>query len=60
MFIQTEATPNQDAIKFIPGKPVMTTSTSAEFLQAREATVSPLARRLFRVDGVRHVFLGIL
>lgn len=57
MFIQTEKTPNPATIKFVPGQPVMG-SGSREFRAASEASSSPLAARLFKVDGVKGVFLG--
>ena len=57
MFIQTEATPNPVTLKFIPGKPVLSGGT-AEYRSKGEAEGSPLARRLFDIDGVSGVFLG--
>lgn len=57
MFIQTEPTPNPQSLKFIPGKPVMGQGT-ADFASADTAASSPLAVRLFDVDGVAGVFLG--
>ena len=57
MFIQTEATPNPETLKFIPGKPVMDEGV-VDYTDADAATSSPLARRLFAVDGVTGVFLG--
>ncbi|KAH0590193.1 hypothetical protein H2248_000366 [Termitomyces sp. 'cryptogamus'] len=57
MFIQTETTPNDDALKFIPGSPVMEEGT-AEFLDTRSALASPLATRLMGVEGVTGVFYG--
>jgi len=57
MFIQTETTPNEDSLKFIPGTPVMETGT-AEFLDTRAALASPLALRLFGIEGVKGVFYG--
>jgi len=57
MFIQTETTPNDDSLKFIPGVPVMSTG-SAEFLDTRSALKSPLAIRLMGLEGVRSVFYG--
>jgi len=57
MFIQTEATPNPATLKFIPGQPVLSEGT-AEFRAKGEADASPLARRLFDIDGVAGVFLG--
>ena len=57
MFIQTEATPNPASLKFLPGRVVLGSGT-AEYRTADEATTSPLAERLFAVDGVGGVFLG--
>ncbi|KAK0478129.1 hypothetical protein IW261DRAFT_1482060 [Armillaria novae-zelandiae] len=57
MFIQTEPTPNDDSLKFIPGVPVMGEGT-AEFLDTRSALPSPLAIRLMGIEGVAAVFYG--
>lgn len=57
MFIQTEDTPNEDSLKFIPGVDVMGTG-SAEFLDTRSALASPLAIRLMGIQGVKAVFYG--
>jgi Fe-S cluster biogenesis protein NfuA len=58
MFIQTEATPNPQTLKFLPGEVVMTQGV-AEFLTSDEAIGrSPLAERLFGIDGVKAVFYG--
>ena len=57
MFIQTEATPNPATLKFIPGKSVLGDGT-VDYRDPSEAAASPLARRLFAVDGVKGVFLG--
>lgn len=57
MFIQTEATPNPATLKFLPGRQVLSDGT-ADFRTKSEATGSPLAARLFDIDGVNGVFLG--
>lgn len=57
MFIQTEATPNPSTLKFLPGRLVLPEGT-AEFRDAADAGRSPLAERLFAVNGVCGVFLG--
>lgn len=57
MFIQTEATPNPATLKFVPGRPVLGGGT-ADFRSRVEADKSPLAERLFDIDGVKGVFLG--
>ncbi|KAF3910616.1 hypothetical protein ABW21_db0204077 [Orbilia brochopaga] len=59
LFIQTEPTPNPDALKFIPGLAVLPPkSASIEYTDGRQTTSSPLARSLFQVDGVQSVFYG--
>ncbi|WP_374301265.1 NifU family protein [Ferrovibrio sp.] len=61
MFIQTETTPNPATLKFLPGRAVLPAdfaAGSAAFTDAETAKVSPLAVRLFAVDGVEGVFLG--
>ncbi len=57
MFIQTEPTPNPATLKFIPGKPVLGEGT-ADYRSETEAAHSPLAARLFEIDGIKGVFLG--
>jgi Fe-S cluster biogenesis protein NfuA len=57
MFIQTEATPNPATLKFIPGRVVLPSGTM-EFGSRDAAARSPLAERLFGVDGVTSVFYG--
>ncbi|MCW5731912.1 MAG: NifU family protein [Alphaproteobacteria bacterium] len=57
MFIQTEPTPNPATLKFLPGRDVMENGT-ADFATPEEAVRSPLAERLFAIDGVMRVFLG--
>jgi Fe-S cluster biogenesis protein NfuA len=57
MFIQTESTPNPNTLKFLPGRDVMTHGT-ADFADAAAAQRSPLAGRLFAIDGVGRVFFG--
>jgi len=57
MFIQTEATPNPATLKFLPGREVLGDRV-ADFRTPEEAVHSPLAQRLFAIDGVKGVFLG--
>jgi Fe-S cluster biogenesis protein NfuA len=57
MFIQTEATPNPATLKFLPGRDVLP-GEPAEFRDEAEAAISPLATRLFTIDGVTAVFFG--
>ncbi|MTI08608.1 NifU family protein [Curvivirga aplysinae] len=58
MFIQTEQTPNPATLKFIPGRVVLEQGT-ADFTSLEAASgKSPLAERLFGVEGVVGVFFG--
>ena len=57
MFIQTEQTPNPSTLKFLPGRVVMEKGT-LDFAGVDTAQTSPLARRLFAVEGVERVFFG--
>ena len=57
MFIQTEQTPNPATLKFLPGRDVLGRGT-ADFTSRDDAARSPLAQRLFEIDGVEGVFLG--
>lgn len=57
MFIQTEPTPNPATLKFIPGKTVLGDAT-VDYRSKAEAAGSPLASRLFEIEGVTGVFLG--
>ncbi len=57
MFIQTEATPNPQTLKFLPGRDVLP-GGAIDYPTPADGAPSPLARRLFAVRGVRGVFLG--
>ena len=57
MFIQTEPTPNPLTLKFLPGRVVMENGT-AFYKDVSEASNSPLAKKIFIVDGVSGVFFG--
>lgn len=56
MFIQTEQTPNPASLKFLPGCEVMVSGTAE--LVPSNADASPLATRLFTIDGVTAIYLG--
>ena len=57
MFIQAEQTPNPQTLKFLPGRVVMSEGT-AFFKNESESANSPLATKLFAVEGVTEVFFG--
>ena len=65
IFIQTENTPNADALKFLPNHPILPAGLATPFLEytSPRATLaaphpSPLAAALMNVDGVSAVFYG--
>jgi hypothetical protein len=64
VFIQTENTPNPESIKFVPsGRIVLETEDgTGYFVQKNDAMEdilkSPLATELFKIDGVKAVYLG--
>ncbi|KAI0907667.1 scaffold protein Nfu/NifU N terminal-domain-containing protein [Ustulina deusta] len=65
IFIQTENTPNPDALKFLPNHPVIPPELGIpfiEYLNARSTIAppypSPLAAQLMNTDGVTSVFYG--
>lgn len=52
---------NPHSLKFLPGRPVLKSENGTGlFLQKgdREYQKSPLAVRLFKIEGVKSVFLG--
>lgn len=57
MFIQTEATPNPNTMKFLPGQDVLGDKT-AFFTDSENAKASPLASALFVLADIRAVFFG--
>ncbi len=57
MFIQTEETPNPATLKFIPGTTVLGDRTM-DFPDRESAGTSPLAAKLFEIEGVDRIFFG--
>lgn len=58
LFIQTAETPNENALKFLPSMNILRENETREFLSGREAACSPLAMKLFAVDGIKSIMLG--
>jgi Fe-S cluster biogenesis protein NfuA len=56
--LHAERTPNPESIKWVLSQPVAPEGVSASFKEPVEADVSPLAARLFAVDGVVGVFFA--
>ncbi|KAL0940735.1 NifU-like protein [Colletotrichum truncatum] len=66
IFIQTESTPNPDAIKFLPNHRILPETISSPFIEYMNprSTIappypSPLAAQLMNIDGVTSVFYGV-
>ena len=56
MFVQTEATPNPNSLKFLPGKKV---SNSGPYeITSKEDSENVLVRNILSVNGVEGIFLG--
>ena len=58
LFIQTADTPNENAMKFLPSMKILEENETREFLTGREAACSPLALKLFGIDGIKSVMFG--
>jgi len=65
IFIQTESTPNADALKFLPNHRILPEGMSTPFIEYMNprSTISPpypspLAAQLMAIDGVTSVFYG--
>lgn len=62
MFINTERTPNPQSMKFIPDEVVLPESYGTgmffERTNMKEVNRSPLAKKVFSINGVKGVFLG--
>ena len=58
LFIKDAQTPNPHCRKFLPGKAVMSDGNTMDFSNIRYTHVSPIARKLFGIEGVQRVFLG--
>ena len=66
IFIQTETTPNPDALKFLPNHRILPEAISSPFIEYLNprSTISPpypspLAAQLMNIDGVTSVFYGV-
>ncbi|CAK1586843.1 unnamed protein product [Parnassius mnemosyne] len=58
MFIQTQDTPNPNCLKFLPGTKVLDPGQTLDFPNIGSAQCSPLAKMIFRIEGVKAVFFG--
>lgn len=58
LFIQTETTPNVNALKFKSSRKLLPDNETIEVLSKRESINQPLAFDLFQVDGVKGLMIG--
>lgn len=58
MFIQVQDTPNPESLKFLPGVEVLGKGNTRDFPNLNSAMSSPLAKLIFRIEGVSSVFFG--
>lgn len=58
MFIQVQDTPNPESLKFLPGVEVLGKGNTKDFPNQMSSMSSPLAKLLFRIEGVQSVFFG--
>ena len=64
VFVQTESTPNPESLKFIPsGKLVLENEDGTGYFVSKTDAMedilkSPLCKELFKIDGVKAVYLG--
>jgi Fe-S cluster biogenesis protein NfuA len=57
--LHAERTPNPDCIKWVVGQPLVHHNGTAQFSERPAEEVSPLAARLFDIDGVIGVFFAL-
>ena len=57
--LHAERTPNPDSIKWVVGQPLVQHNGTAQFEERPSEDVSPLAARLFDIDGVTSVFFAL-
>lgn len=58
LFIKTQETPNPNSLKFMPGKKILENGQTFDFPNINVASKSPLCKMLFRIEGVKSVFIG--
>jgi Fe-S cluster biogenesis protein NfuA len=58
IFVKPQATPNPHFLKFFPGKEILNEGETYDFSNVRQAISSPLAVKLFEINGITRVFYG--
>ena len=56
MFVQTEATPNPNSLKFLPGKKV--SNSGPHEITNKDGIKNELVRNILSINGVEGIFLG--
>ena len=55
--VKATSTPNPNFFKFVPvGKEVMKDGSTLDFVAEKYSTISPLASKMFQIEGVNRVF----
>jgi hypothetical protein len=49
IFVKTQSTPNPHFLKFSPGKEILKDGETYDFSDMKQASISPLARKIFEV-----------
>jgi hypothetical protein len=49
IFVKSQSTPNPHFLKFLPGKELLKDGETYDFSNIKDASVSPLARKIFEV-----------
>jgi Fe-S cluster biogenesis protein NfuA len=58
IFIKTQPTPNPHFLKFFPGNDILSEGETFDFANEKQALSSPLAKKIFDINGVNRVFFG--
>lgn len=49
IFVKSQSTPNPHFLKFLPGKELLQDGETYDFSDMKQASISPLARKIFEV-----------
>jgi Fe-S cluster biogenesis protein NfuA len=58
VYVSLEFTPNPNTLKYSVNRQLLVNRTTANFARAEDAAVSPLAKKIFAIPGIRGVMIG--
>lgn len=58
VYVSLEFTPNPNTLKYSVNRQLLQTRTTANFAKPEDAEVSPLAKKIFGIPGIRGVMIG--